>query len=92
LGSLIGILLASQIPRDWGIGFAGTLVLLGLTIPLIVNRATLAGVIVASGVAVAASGLPYRFGLVVAMLAGIAASVTIDRITGSATDQEQGKS
>ena len=92
LGSLIGILLASQIPRDWGIGFAGTLVLLGLTIPLIVNRATLAGVIVASGVAVAASGLPYRFGLVVAMLAGIAASVTIDRITSSATDQEQGKS
>jgi hypothetical protein len=57
-----------------------------------VNPATLAGVIVASGVAVAASGLPYRFGLVVAMLAGIAASVTIDRITGSATDQEQGKS
>ena len=92
LGSLIGILLASQIPREWGIGFAGTLVLLGLTIPLIVNRATLAGVIVASGVAVAASGLPYRFGLLVAMLAGIAASVTIDRITGSATDQGRGKS
>jgi predicted branched-subunit amino acid permease len=87
---LIGILLASQIPRDWGIGFAGTLVLLGLTIPLIVNRATLAGVIVASAVAVAAAGLPYRLGLVAAILAGIAASVTIDRMTGSATDQEQG--
>jgi hypothetical protein len=41
---------------------------------------------------VAASGLPYRLGLVVAMLAGIAASVTIDRLTGSAADQEQGKS
>jgi predicted branched-subunit amino acid permease len=90
LGSLIRILLASQIPRDWGIGFAGTLVLLGLTIPLIVNRATLAGVIVASAVAVAAAGLPYRLGLVAAILAGIAASVTIDRMTGSATDQEQG--
>ena len=89
LGSLIGILLASQIPRDWGIGFAGTLVLLGLTIPLIVNRATLAGVIVASAVAVAAAGLPYRMGLVAAIMAGIVASVTIDRMTGLATSKEQ---
>jgi hypothetical protein len=47
-------------------------------------------VIVASAVAVAAADLPYRLGLVAAILAGIAASVTIDRMTGTATDQEQG--
>lgn len=91
LGSLVGILLASQIPRDWGIGFAGTLVLLGLTIPLIINLATLAGVMVASMVAVAAAGLPYRLGLIVAMLAGIAASVTVDRMSTSLARQGEGK-
>ncbi len=90
LGSMVGIMLASQIPRDWGIGFTGTLVLLGLTIPLIINRATLAGVIVASIVAVAAAGLPYRLGLVVAMLAGIAAAVAVDRMTSQPTGQPTG--
>ncbi len=92
LGSLVGILLASQIPREWGIGFAGTLVLLGLTIPLIINRATLAGVVVASLVAVAAAGLPYRLGLIVAMLAGIAASVSVDRLSTSLASQGEGES
>jgi predicted branched-subunit amino acid permease len=63
---------------------------LGLTIPLIINRATLAGVIVASIVAVAAAGLPYRLGLVVAMLAGIAAAVAVDRMTSQPTGQPTG--
>ena len=45
--------------------------------------------IVASAVAVAAAGLPYRMGLVAAIVAGIVASVTIDRMTGLATGQEQ---
>jgi predicted branched-subunit amino acid permease len=84
-------LLASQIPREWGIGFAGTLVLLGLTIPLIINRATLAGVVVASLIAVAAAGLPYRLGLIVAMLAGIAASVSVDRLSTSLPSQGEGE-
>lgn len=80
VGSMAGILLASQIPTGWGIGFAGTLVLLGMTIPLIINRATLVGVVVSGAIAVLSFSLPYRLGLVLAILGGIAASVAADRV------------
>ena len=88
VGSLIGILLASQIPSGWGIGFAGTLVLLGMTIPLIVNRATLAGVIVAGAVAVLSFSLPYCLGLVLAIIAGIVASMAVDRVASKNADHK----
>lgn len=88
VGSMIGILLASQIPTSWGIGFAGTLVLLGMTIPLISNRPTLVGVIVSGAVAVLASGMPYRLGLVLAIFCGIAAAVAADRLLSSASPEE----
>jgi predicted branched-subunit amino acid permease len=77
-GSVAGILLASQIPQSWGIGFAGTLALLAITIPLTVNVAALAGVVVASVTAVAAAGLPYRLGLLVAVIVGMAAAMIVD--------------
>lgn len=77
-GSVAGILLASQIPESWGIGFAGTLALLAITIPLTVNAAALVGVLVASAVAVAAAGLPYRLGLLVAVVLGMTAAMIAD--------------
>lgn len=77
-GSVIGILLASQIPNSWGIAFAGTLALLGVMIPLIVNSAALAGVAVAAIVAIAAAGLPYRLGLVIAVLCGMVVAMLVD--------------
>jgi predicted branched-subunit amino acid permease len=79
LGTLTGVLLASQIPQAWGIGFAGSLALLALTIPMVKNKPTVIGVIVASIVAVAAVGWPYRLGLLLAMLAGIAAAVLTEQ-------------
>lgn len=80
LGTIAGILLASQIPPGWGIGFAGTLALLAITIPLVRNRPTLAGVIVASLVSVLTSGWPYRTGLLMATVAGIAAAMGAERL------------
>jgi predicted branched-subunit amino acid permease len=77
-GSVAGILLASQIPESWGIGFAGTLALLAIAIPLTINRAALAGVVVASAVAIAAAGLPYRLGLLVAVIVGMVAAMAVD--------------
>lgn len=77
-GSVAGILLASQIPQNWGIGFAGTLALLAVMIPLVINRAALVGVIVASIVAVGAAGLPYRLGLLLAVILGMAAAMSVD--------------
>jgi predicted branched-subunit amino acid permease len=80
LGTLAGILLASQIPASWGIGFAGTLALLAITIPLVRGRPTLAGVIVASLVSVLTASWPYRSGLLVATVAGIAAAMGAERL------------
>lgn len=79
-GSVIGILLASQIPQSWGIGFAGTLALLAVAIPLTVNTAALAGVIVAGTVAVMAAAMPYRLGLLLAVILGMTAAMTMDSI------------
>jgi len=77
-GSVAGILLAGRIPHSWGIGFAGTLALLAIAIPLIINTAALAGVVVAGIVAVAAAALPYRLGLLAAVLAGMVAAMLVD--------------
>jgi predicted branched-subunit amino acid permease len=77
-GSVAGILLAGQIPQSWGIGFAGTLALLAVTIPLTINVAALAGVAVASVVAVATAALPYRLGLLLAVVMGITAAMVVD--------------
>ena len=79
-GTVAGILLASQIPASWGIGFAGTVALLAITVPLVANRPTLIGVVVASMASIMSVGLPYRLGLLVAMVLGIAAAVAADRL------------
>lgn len=77
-GSVAGILLARQIPESWNIGFAGTLALLAILIPLTFNAAALAGVAVAGGIAVAAAELPYRLGLLLAVAAGMVAAMVAD--------------
>jgi len=79
-GSLIGIFLGSAIPAEWGLGFAGTLAILCITVPLIVNSAALCGVLVAGTVAVLANGFPYKLGLLVAVVAGMLAALTAENI------------
>jgi len=79
-GTVTGILLASRIPQSWGIGFAGTLALLAVAIPLTINAAALAGVAVAAAISVAAVSLPYQSGLLLAVVAGILAAMTVDTL------------
>jgi len=78
-GSLIGIFLGSAIPTEWGLGFAGTLAILCITVPLIINSAALCGVLVAGAVAVAANGFPYKLGLLVAVFAGMLAALATEK-------------
>jgi len=79
-GSVAGILFAGRIPESWDIGFAGTLALLAIAIPLTVNLAALAGVVVAAIVAVAAAALPYRLGLLLAVILGMIAAMSVDTL------------
>jgi predicted branched-subunit amino acid permease len=89
IGSVAGILLASQIPQSWGIGFAGTLVLLAIMVPLIINAAALAGVAVTGVVAVVAAGLPYRLGLLLAVLVGMAVAMMADSLLDKRKKRER---
>lgn len=80
-GAVAGILLGSQIPASWGIDFAGTLALLAILIPLTMNAAALAGVAVSATIALLAAGLPYRLGLLLAVLLGMTVALIVDTIT-----------
>jgi predicted branched-subunit amino acid permease len=77
--SLVGLFAAAAIPRTWGLDFAGLLALLALWVPALASRPTLAGSVVAAVLSVALDRLPFRTGLVAAILAGIAVAVAADR-------------
>lgn len=79
LGAIVGIVGASQIPQSWGIGFAGTLALLAVMIPLITNWAAAAGVVVAGLVGIAGYHLPYKLGLLLAVATGMMAAMLVDK-------------
>lgn len=85
-GSVAGILLASQIPQSWGVGFAGTLALLPILIPLVINSAAFAGVVAAGIVAVAGANIPYRLGLLLALIAGMIAAMAVDTVLDKKKD------
>ncbi len=74
IGSILGIFVGNQVPLHWGLGFAGSLAILCLVLPMVQNRAALAGVLVASVVALLAHDLPYQIGLLLAVLFGMASA------------------
>ncbi len=77
--SLLGIFLADSIPVHWGIGFAGTLALLGIAASLLADRATAVAGAVAGCAAVAAYALPLKLNIVVAIAAAVAMALLIDQ-------------
>lgn len=78
IGSVIGILLGSQIPANWGLGFAGTLAILCVMLPSVINRAAVAGVVAAAAVAMLAAQLPYKLGLLIAVVVGMAVAMMFE--------------
>jgi len=79
--SVIGIFAAERIPPAWGIGFAGTLALLGLTCSLLNDRATWIAAAVAGCAAVAAYALPLKLNILVAIAAAVAIGLLLDHST-----------
>jgi predicted branched-subunit amino acid permease len=79
--SMLGIALADTIPTQWGLGFAGTLALLGLTGSLLSDRATWIAAAVAACAAVAAFALPFKLNIVVAIAAAVAIGIVLDHFT-----------
>jgi predicted branched-subunit amino acid permease len=80
IGSLTGIFVGSAIPAEWGLGFAGTLAIVCITVPLVASRAALCGVLVAGAVSVLAHGFPYKLGLLAAVLAGMLTAMAAEAL------------
>ncbi len=88
--SLVGIVLADVIPTRWGLGFAGSLALVGITGTLLVDRGTWIAAVVAACAAFAAFALPFHLNIVVAIAAAIAIGVLVDHFTPPATPAHSG--
>jgi predicted branched-subunit amino acid permease len=81
-GTFAGIFLGSAVPTEWQLGFAGTLAILCILVPLIINSAALCGVLVAGVVSVLAHGLPYKLGLLLAVVVGMATAIAVEETRG----------
>ena len=86
IASIGGCLLAGAIPTAWGLGFAGTLAMLGVTWGLIRDRVTVLAALTAATAAVAAFALPLKLNIVVAIAAAVAAGLVADRARPSAPE------
>jgi predicted branched-subunit amino acid permease len=81
--SLAGLLLADRIPTAWGLGFAGTLALLGITYSMLHDRSTWIAAGVAACAAVAAYAMPLKLNIVVAIAAAVAIGLLMDHASPS---------
>jgi len=78
IGSIIGIFLGNAVPTEWGLGFAGTLAIVCILVPMVSGRPALCGVLVAAAVSVLAAGLPYKLGLLAAVVVGMATAMIVE--------------
>jgi predicted branched-subunit amino acid permease len=87
VSSLLGILFGGQLPTAWGLGFAGTLALLGLLASLLGSGAAWLAAAVAGTAAVAAYALPLKLNIVVAIAAALALGLLMDHTGPGDKDQ-----
>ena len=78
-GTLVGIFLSAMVPTSWGLGFAGTLSMLGIAYSLLNDRVAWVAAIVSAAAAVAAFALPLKLNILVAIAAAVAASLVMAR-------------
>jgi 4-azaleucine resistance transporter AzlC len=80
LSAFVGTVAGAQVPEAWQLEFAATLGILALLVPFVRGRAEFAAAATAGTVALLASGLPMKLGLVCGAVAGIAAGALSERI------------
>lgn len=81
--SLAGIALANVIPTAWGLGFAGTLCLIGVMLSLASTRLRIVAGLFAAAVAVVGYTLPLRLNIVVAIGAAVLLALAAERLPRS---------
>ncbi|MEO8858500.1 MAG: AzlC family ABC transporter permease [Burkholderiaceae bacterium] len=77
--SVLGVVLANQVPQAWGLGFAGILCLIGIMCSLATTRLRLCSAVVAGSVGVAAYALPLRLNIIAAIGAAVLLCMTLEK-------------
>jgi 4-azaleucine resistance transporter AzlC len=78
--TVVGILLGASVPGGWHLEFTIPLVFLAVLVPAVTDRATLVAAAIGGTTAVAANGLPFDLGLIVAAIVGIAAGLVAEEV------------
>jgi 4-azaleucine resistance transporter AzlC len=81
LATLAGVLIGAQLPSDLGLDFALPLTFIAIVVPMIDDRARLMAALAAGATAAVLAALPYKLGLLIAILAGLAFGVLPARKT-----------
>ncbi len=77
--ALVGLFAATTIPQNWGLDFVGTLALLALLVPMLATRPSQVGAAIAALLSLSLHRLPFKLGIVIAILSGIGAAVYAER-------------
>jgi 4-azaleucine resistance transporter AzlC len=72
ISTAIGVFLGKAIPDSWQLDFALPLTFIAMVVPVLKNRPMVAAALSASLVALVAYALPFKLGLILAALTGIA--------------------
>ena len=72
MSTALGIFLGTAIPASWSLDFALPLTFIAMVVPVLKNRPAIAAAVSAGVVALLAYALPYKLGLILAALVGIA--------------------
>ena len=87
-GTVVGMVLGAGIPESWQLGFAVPLVFIAIVTQFIDDLGTVAAALVAGGVSVGVTGLPFGTGLIVAAVVGILAGLAVGRTRGERAEEE----
>ena len=79
ISTAAGIFLGTQIPASWSLDFTLALTFIALVVPALKDRHAVIAALSAGMVALLTFGLPYKLGLILAALAGIAAGMWSER-------------
>jgi len=79
VSTALGIFLGTAIPDSWSLDFALALTFIAMVVPVLKNKPAIAAALSAGAVALLANSLPYKLGLILAALVGIAMGTFLEK-------------
>src|SRR5512143_3407740 len=79
VSTALGIALGSVIPESWPLDFALPVTFIALVMPVLKDRAAVGAALAAGTMAIVANSMPYKLGLILAALTGIAVGMLLER-------------